>query len=49
MMRAWTADTRQSSWDIFSTENADLGGVIGNITARGESRKPDDNAEQEVR
>ncbi len=31
MMHAWTADAWQSSWGIFSAENPDLGGKIGDI------------------
>src|SRR5262245_10276738 len=33
MMHAWTADAWQSSWGIFSAENPDLGGKIGDINA----------------
>jgi hypothetical protein len=33
MMHAWTADAWQSSWGVFSAENPDLGGVIGDINA----------------
>ncbi len=41
MMHAWTADSWQSSWGIFSAENPDLGGVIGDIngTPTAASRK----------
>jgi hypothetical protein len=31
MMHAWTADAWQSSWGMFSAENPDLGGKIGDI------------------
>jgi len=30
---AWTADAWQSSWGMFSAENPDLGGKIGDINA----------------
>jgi hypothetical protein len=33
MMHAWTADAWQSSWGMFSAENPDLGGKIGDINA----------------
>src|SRR5437667_340858 len=33
MMHAWTADAWQSSWGIFSAENPDLGGKLGDINA----------------
>lgn len=33
MMHAWTADAWQSSWGMFSAENPDLGGRIGDINA----------------
>jgi hypothetical protein len=33
MMHAWTADAWQSSWGIFSAENPDLGGRIGDVNA----------------
>ncbi len=33
MMHAWVADAWQSSWGIFSAENPDLGGKIGDINA----------------
>jgi hypothetical protein len=33
MMHAWVADAWQSSWGLFSAENPDLGGQIGNINA----------------
>jgi hypothetical protein len=33
MMHAWVADAWQSSWGLFSPENPDLGGQIGNINA----------------
>ena len=33
MMHAWTADAWQSPWGIFSAENPDLGGKIGDINA----------------
>jgi len=33
MMHAWAADAWQSSWGIFSAENPDLGGKIGDVNA----------------
>jgi hypothetical protein len=33
MMHAWVADAWQSSWGIFSAENPDLGGKMGDINA----------------
>jgi hypothetical protein len=33
MMHAWVADGWQSSWGLFSAENPDLGGKIGDINA----------------
>jgi len=33
MMHAWVADSWQSSWGLFSAENPDLGGRIGDINA----------------
>jgi len=47
MMHAWTADAWQSSWGIFSAENPDLGGKIGDIngTPDAASRKQLGNTE----
>jgi hypothetical protein len=47
MMHAWTADAWQSSWGIFSAENPDLGGKIGDIngTPDAASRKALGNTE----
>jgi hypothetical protein len=33
MMHAWTADAWQSPWGIFSAENPELGGKIGDVNA----------------
>jgi hypothetical protein len=34
MMHAWVADSWPSSWGLFSAEHPELGGVVGDITAK---------------
>jgi hypothetical protein len=49
MMHAWVADGWQSSWGLFSAENPDLGGKIGDINATPDAASRKQLANTEVR
>jgi hypothetical protein len=49
MMHAWVADAWPSSWGVFSAENPDLGGKIGDINAAPDAASRKQLANTEVR
>src|SRR4029453_9922016 len=49
MMHAWTADAWQSSWGLFSAENPDLGGKIGDINGTPDAASKKQLSNTEVR
>jgi hypothetical protein len=49
MMHAWVADGWESSWGLFSAENPDLGGKIGDINATPDAASRKQLANTEVR
>jgi hypothetical protein len=49
MMHAWTADAWPSSWGLFSAENPELGGKIGDINATPDAASRKQLANTEVR
>jgi hypothetical protein len=49
MMHAWVADAWPSSWGIFSAENPELGGKIGDINATPDAASKKQLANTEVR
>ena len=49
MNHTWVADGWQSSWGLFSAENPDLGGKIGDINAAPDAASKKQLANTEVR
>jgi hypothetical protein len=49
MMHAWVADAWQSSWGLFSAENPDLGGKLGDINATPDAASRKQLANTEVK
>jgi hypothetical protein len=49
MMHAWVADAWPSSWGVFSAENPDLGGKIGDINATPDAASRKQLANTEVK